>query len=509
MTTTVSRPIPIETPRARKTEGGPVVAVGIAAATATAVVVAATNLGVLETATVAAALWTTGWWVTSRDRLPRLLDAVSLATVVLAGAAYLAGGGAWQLVPWQTLVVLTAGAAIWRTVRPGRRRRWARALSGAGLSAIAVVGAGALLVAPVPVLPEPTGPFAVGTQTFVWTDTARDETLTEDPTDVRQVVAQAWYPSDAATGSPADYVGADGPVSLFSGFPAWFWGRYDRIDTHAYSLAPVSDTRSRWPVLIFSPGWSVARQSNTALMVDLASRGYVVLALSHTYDSPATVLGDDRVVDAAAELMDEIPAQVKIRAADARFALDQFEGLARTDPGSPLARRLDLDGVGIFGHSLGGATAVAVVATDDRFAAGVNMDGRLFGQVPRLDRPFLWVQSDGSANGGPGLDATYRTRDALLGKLQASGALVTVEESAHLSFTDVPAYVTPPGRRVIGLLPGSPIGPLSVESMNPLVADVLTGFMGPVLGGPSRGDLNQVTQRHPTVHVEHVLATRR
>ena len=37
----------------------------------------------------------------------------------------------------------------------------------------------------------------------------------------------------------------------------------------------------------------------------------------------------------------------------------------------------------------GGATAVAVVATDDRFAAGVNMDGRLFGQVPRLDRPFV------------------------------------------------------------------------------------------------------------------------
>src|SRR5438874_13832146 len=48
---------------------------------------------------------------------------------------------------------------------------------------------------------------------------------------------------------------------------------------------------------------------------------------------------------------------IDIRAADTSFALDELSRLARIAPSSPLAGHLELDHVGIAGHSLGGATA--------------------------------------------------------------------------------------------------------------------------------------------------------
>ena len=82
--------------------------------------------------------------------------------------------------------------------------------------------------------------------------------------------------------------------------------------------------------------------------------------------------------------------------------LDQLGRLAQVEPGSPLAGHLDLQHVGIVGHSIGGATAVQVMAGDPRFKVGVNLDGKLFGKEPdaRLNRPFLWIQSAATLDRG-------------------------------------------------------------------------------------------------------------
>ena len=108
---------------------------------------------------------------------------------------------------------------------------------------------------------------------------------------------------------------------------------------------------------------------------------------------------------------------IDIRAADTSFALDELSRLARIAPSSPLAGHLDLDHVGIAGHSLGGATAAQVMAGDRRFKVGVDLDGKLFGKEPaaRLDRPFLWIQS-----------ADAKTAEYVSGEIGFSPASVTV-----------------------------------------------------------------------------------
>src|SRR5439155_13246403 len=113
--------------------------------------------------------------------------------------------------------------------------------------------------------------------------------------------------------------------------------------------------RPTWPVLLFLPGWGSPRESYSALCADLASRGYVVMALSHPYESAVSVLADGRVVGTAAGasiLGANMADMTPIRVADSRFVLDQLGGLARLEPESPLVGHLDVRHTGIVGHSM-------------------------------------------------------------------------------------------------------------------------------------------------------------
>ena len=133
-------------------------------------------------------------------------------------------------------------------------------------------------------------------------------------------------------------------------------------------------------MVLFSPGLAGVRSQNTAWAQELASHGYVVVALDHPYDSAAVVLADGRVVRSAvtasgddAEDNRRAAAWTDVRAADLRSALDRLAVLDRA-PG-PLAGLVDLRFVAVAGQSLGGAAAAEAAQQDHRFAAVVDLDG--------------------------------------------------------------------------------------------------------------------------------------
>src|SRR5258705_428129 len=118
----------------------------------------------------------------------------------------------------------------------------------------------------VPSLPKPSGPHRVGSVVFRWTDATRAETLSSVLDDRRQVVAQAWYPTDARSGDAVPYFEAQGrlPASI-SGLPSWLFSSFGSVRTPSLLLPPVGTGRSRWPLLPFSPRLSVPRAQSTAL----------------------------------------------------------------------------------------------------------------------------------------------------------------------------------------------------------------------------------------------------
>jgi predicted dienelactone hydrolase len=447
------------------------------------------------------------WWALSRHRQPDALQALSLGALLLAWATFAVHGVQWQLVPWQVLAVSVAAAAAFRRWRPGHSRRWRRA-TGRGVLAIGLaLGGLALLTAFVPTLPKPSGPHSVGSEIFRWTDNQRPETLTANASDRRQVVAQAWYPTDTSSGPAAPYFEAQRhlPGSI-GGLPSFMFGSFGKVATHATLETTISRHQQKWPVLLLSPGLAIPREQYTALSADLASRGYVVIALSAPYESAVTVLAGGHVVGQTAhpDVMGPPPHPaverlIDIRAADASFVLDQLSRLTQIDPSSPLAGHLDLHHVGIIGHSIGGATAVQVIATDPRFKVAVNLDGKLFGaqSADHLNRPLLWIQSD-----GPQTEEYTHGRDRLLNRLRDRGALVTIQGSVHIGLTDDTSYLTPLGRDVIG--PVSGIGSISTADMTAMTGDTISAFVEPALG------VNN-TRRialHPTVRMDRLITPR-
>jgi pimeloyl-ACP methyl ester carboxylesterase len=98
-----------------------------------------------------------------------------------------------------------------------------------------------------------------------------------------------------------------------------------------------------------------------------------------------------------------------------------------------------MQSLGIFGHSLGGATAAQFCHDDSRCKAAINIDGAPFGSVARegLDKPFLFIFSDHKNDTAPEDRQIGANIQFLYGLLpKESRLLVTIRGANHFSFSD-------------------------------------------------------------------------
>jgi len=244
--------------------------------------------------------------------------------------------------------------------------------------------------------------------------------------------------------------------------------------TSARQGAPADLSGRRHPVVLYSPGYGDGRALGTGLVSDLASRGYVVVTTDYTYEAAEVQFPGGRVETGR---QTNLSGAVKVRIADTRFVLDELAVLNsgvnpdaghRPLPGG-LAGTLDLARTGMFGHSLGGATAAEAMAADRRILAGIDLDGTIIvsglpapgdqaslTQVKQLaaavardigDRPFMIMTHAGH---GPRDDVTL---EGFWAKLTGWRLLLTLTHAGHYSYTDdeqflsqlVRAGIIPPG----------------------------------------------------------------
>ncbi|MGM7647529.1 alpha/beta hydrolase family protein [Nocardia sp. JW2] len=318
----------------------------------------------------------------------------------------------------------------------------------------------------VSMLPAPGGALPVGTTTLHLVDATRPDPFVPDRN--RELMVSVFYPATATEAHPpAHYLSTELIVDLEQRLGVELPG----ILTHSRRDAPAR-VGSRYPVVLYSPGAGVSRILGTGLAEDLASRGYVVVTVDHTYESgPAVEFPGGRLVRPA-EAPNGFDTTIRekyiaARLLDFRFVLDTLTRLAAGEnpdaeqdplPGD-LGPILDLDRVGAVGHSSGGYTAVEAMHTDRRIDAAVDLDGQIgvdaaFGRAATegTDRPTLVLTSSqieevGDAN--PSLDAFWRTGTGWKRHL-------SVANSAHYDFTDMPALVPaaakPAAARYIGAI---------------------------------------------------------
>ena len=314
-------------------------------------------------------------------------------------------------------------------------------------------------------LPAPSGPFAVGVGTLRLTDSTR---ATSRSIRTRPLTVRLWYParrSSAAEHAPyapepalLDAMVRDGYLDLDSA-TIRAWAHVRLAARRDAPPAPAPSARG-WPVLVFSHGMGVAGMNYAAIVQDLASHGYVVLAIDHPIGG-FTLAPDGRLLRPGADSLHyperPIISMVRDWAIDDALVLRRVAALLRAPSASPVALDLDTTRAGALGHSLGGAAALEACRTQSLFVACADMDGAPFGDVETegVGKPILVLLSEPDRRRDPpprdSTEAARRRRFLAMGRERDSSwaAICTLQRGAtcdvvkligtgHFSFSDAP-----------------------------------------------------------------------
>jgi predicted dienelactone hydrolase len=349
--------------------------------------------------------------------------------------------------------------------------------------------------APLLGLPAPTGPYRVGTTLLHLVDHARTDPLAPTPRP-RELMVRLWYPA-ARGGQPAAYQ-TPGVSALYAGFLNAVTGANYPADllafpTHSRLDAPAA-AGPRRPVALASPDAAGNAADLTALHEELASRGYVVAAIDHTFDAGVVEFPGGRL-----EVSPATPADTDlvraVRTADARFVLDALATLAAgRNPDADhralphgLGRSLDLSRVAAVGHGLGGRTAVDVATADRRIDAAVLLDADPLATVS-LRKPVLMFGDQGRRRADdPGWAAFY---DGLRGPRLH----LVLDGAGHDDLSDVAMF-----KATFGPSPFFETGPVDGARGVAVERAYVTAWLDRALRGRPSALLRHESPRYPEV----------
>ncbi|MFZ0014653.1 MAG: hypothetical protein WAL25_11135, partial [Acidimicrobiia bacterium] len=224
-----------------------------------------------------AAIFAVGWPVVFGTRPRRGIVAGLLAVAIVAQIQF--EGFRWQMIPFY---VVAAGLAVGDVFYLERNMVWSTRLIRGILGTVGILFAASLpVVLPVPEVPVPSGPEAIGSLTVDLIDRSRDELYGERPGGPREFVAQVWYPARAdATVEPLtwseDWEVVAPAVAMNMGFPSWFLNHTRYSQSHARAGLPMAG--GSFPVVIYSHGWEGVRTIALNQIEHLVSNGYIVIA---------------------------------------------------------------------------------------------------------------------------------------------------------------------------------------------------------------------------------------
>ncbi|MFF5250234.1 alpha/beta hydrolase family protein [Streptosporangium sp. NPDC000095] len=320
----------------------------------------------------------------------------------------------------------------------------ASAQSGAASAASAPASAGlSPTLSSTPYLPKPTGSHPIGTTSLYLKDASRPDPWVSS-VKARELMASLWYPAKPPGRKRAPYMTPKESELLLrsGGITSVSADTLSRTRTNAFTDAEPAGRKHGLPLIVLSPGYTKPRTELTALAEDLASRGYVVAAIDHTYENVATTFPDGRVATCVTCEIDKNPAWweklAKGRATDVSFVLDQLAGSHSKWKG---ARLIDTSRIAMAGHSAGGASTIAAMLKDSRIRAGIDIDGTTEVRIPDsgLSRPFLFLGKPATYTPGKGDAAATWERDWK--KLNGWKRWLLVTGAEHTSFTDLGVLV--------------------------------------------------------------------
>ena len=313
---------------------------------------------------------------------------------------------------------------------------------------------------PAIIFPQYTEPKVTGTHSgavtqYTWTGEDRSETYT-DTGENRSVTVKFWYPEE----------------------------------------------EGNYPLVIFSHGAFGVIDSNYSTFVELASNGYVVASIGHPYHAMMVedangnttymdmdFFNDVMTVDGSdtpeynKTIYEKTQEWLSIRTGDMNFVLDTILEKNKNGEAGPFSC-VDPEKIGLFGHSLGGATAVAVGRQRTDIDAVIDLEGTMFGEYVGFENglylfneepypiPLLDVNSTAVYELESNNNQEYI--NFYVGEHAQEFHSVIFHNVGHLNFTDLP-LVSPAIAGMLGT--GDADAKECIESLNEMVLNYFDYYL--------------------------------
>ncbi len=386
-------------------------------------------------------------WSHPRPLAVRMLPALALVATLIHFAVE---GYRWQMVPIYGLTSILGISSLIMLFKPADWKPIASILIFILVTLATVIPA----LLPVPRISTPSGPYPVGTFISEMVDDSRKE-LYSGKDEPRRYMIQVWYPAEVnETDERAPWMAnADifaPAIAAYIELPSFFLDHLSLVKIPAFKDAKIAEDGAPFPVILFSHGWNGFNAQNTGQALELASRGYVVIGIQHTYGAVVTVFDDGTI---APNNPNALPADANDPNYEvvARKLVDQWAGdMAHTldvlsmmviDVRGRYWGRLDLNRVGVYGHSTGGGAAIQFCGTDPRCTAVLGMDPFMrpvSAEVIEngISQPSFFMFSQGWA------DLTDSKNNQLFNQFHpnTSGNLgvISIDGTKHFDFSDLP-----------------------------------------------------------------------
>jgi dienelactone hydrolase len=367
--------------------------------------------------------------------------------------------------------------------------------------------------------PPASGPLPIARQTYSWTDSSRTDIWNDRLTPKRKLMVQVWYPAAITSYHHAVYF--PGYKKLKKQLVKGEGMAIRAMHTQATEGAIVSTAQKMYPVILFSHGANVPTFYYTSLIEDLVSHGFIVVAIDHTYEGKGQSFPDGLVTQNDSEKKRPksgtpgyeaqdakfFKDRINIRVEDVSFVLDKLYSMNAGD--LLLAGKMDMEHIGMFGHSIGGVTAAQAALKDKRIGAAVNLDGLTYarplypdsvGNV--LTQPFMFItkpfrrmtekelatSSKTQEQDEAELKEMLNRQEVLLRKVMGGSYRVTIPGAKHTSFSDEP-YLNPGKGK-------------EKRQMTTTIRSFTLAFFNVTLHDQSDSLIGQTETRHPGVLVE-------
>jgi hypothetical protein len=327
-------------------------------------------------------------------KLPGLQILLAAVIVVLTVVHLIFQGPRWQMYIEYTFIVFYLVITL-MTIKGKTVGKRVRLFMVVFWSVFLVINIGLLILFPYNKMPKIDGEYNVGTISFDAVDVNRLEGYGNSPGSSRKIRLQFWYPAENVDGAKKDFWLSDGIdvarlIPAIAGGPGFIFEYIARIKSNSYKNAPILQQQNTYPIVVMSHGWRGFRNLHSDLGELLASNGFIAVSIDHTFGSLGIVFDDGSVIpldtNALPPGVDEDFASaantlVKTYSLDAKLVLDL---LGQLNEGKPehttilnpkfFINCIDLNSIGMFGHSTGGGGVTRLAINDERVSSVFALD---------------------------------------------------------------------------------------------------------------------------------------